>query len=738
MKLLKLIVLLLLYSYCFGSFTQENLWQNLSIYIESLLRYQVNLKPTQTFNVWFNRTASQFPYDDIINNLIGFDFFQTVPRVLMRISEVKWAVTADNYSVFFLHVESELPQLDFNINAKFIIFGAFYNCSEMSNVSEHFTSHSKLDVLYFSITTQLICYFEPICKNLKSFHEYPDPTALFPDQTRNLCGHTIVAMAMPTLEYLCRENGDCFGPDVNMIEVITRQINATLDFASYDQLHQLPRHKTPHILLNRFNMLIPGTFVSAEPFSYSVLTKFKKQIVEDIEHLSSPLDGVSAYLLRSDWANAIIQAPGNVDPITRIPRYVAVHEKLMVSNGYYPISIYWLYERMMLIQRMLFEGGIRQLWVRNFYNRQYSWLHSEVAMNDRIFFSNIVPAWILLGILTCYFEPYCKQIVSAQNFPDPATLFPDQTRNLCGHSIVATAVPSFDHIYHNGQDLIGPDVNFIQETARHINASLSLVRHDNLNGRNLHYKTIDIVLNRFNMARLGSLVSVEPFSYTVYVPRGRRLTQFELFVAPFRPLVWILLGCLLVSFKVLEFIFPRKLRRNFTFLTFFGFLNSANLTRITRVETFSIVLITIVMFFLFRAYETKVIAMMVNTPYLSTVKTLQQLVDTKFPIKLDFRNVGIVYSMPKLNKLVVKDIEHLSSPLDGVSAYLLRSDWADAIIFDPRNVDPISKMPLYVPVNEKLMISNGYYPISIYALHDRLMLTQRMLFEAGIRQLWRL
>lgn len=338
--------------------------------------------------------------------------------------------------------------------------------------------------------------------------------------------------------------------------------------------------------------------------------------------------------------------------------------------------------------------------------------------------------------LTCYFEPYCKQIVSAQNFPDPATLFPDQTRNLCGHSIVATAVPSFVHIYHKGQDLVGPDVNFIQETARHINASLSLVRHGNLNGRNLHYKTIDIVLNRFNMARLGSLVSVEPFSYTVYVPRGRRLTQFELFVAPFQPLLWIFLGCLLISFKVFEFLFPRKLRRNFTFLTFFGFLNSAILTRITRVETFSIVLITIVMFFLFRAYETKVIAMMVNTPYLSTVKTLQQLVDTKFPIKLDFRNVGIVYSMPKLNKLVVKDIEHLSSPLDGVSAYLLRSDWADAIIFDPRNVDPISKMPLYVPVNEKLMISNGYYPISIYALHDRLMLTQRMLFEAGIRQLW--
>lgn len=491
MKLLKLIVLLLLYSYCFGFFTQENRWQNLSIYIESLLRYQVNLKPTKTFNVWFNRTASQFPYDDIINNLIGFEFFQTVPRVLMRISEVKWAVTADNYSVFFLHVESELPQLDFNINAKFIIFGTFYNCSEMSNVSEHFTSHSKLDVLYFSITTQLICYFEPICKNLKSFHEYPDPTALFPDQTRNLCGHTIVAMAMPTLEYLCKENGDFFGPDVNMIEVITRQINATLDFASYDQLHQLPRHKTPHILLNRFNMLIPGTFVSAEPFSYSV-----------------------------------------------------------------------------------------------------------------------------------------------------------------------------------------------------------------------------------------------------YVPRGRRLNQFELFVAPFQQLVWILLVILSILTRILERLFPKIVRQHFSFFIFFGFLDCTNLKRLTSLEAFISTFTIAETFFLTRAYETKLVSMMVNTPHHFTVKTLQQLIDNKMPIKMDLRNFGISASLTKFKKQIVEDIEHLSSPLDGVSAYLLRSDWANAIIQAPGNVDPITRIPRYVPVHEKLMVSNGYYPISIYWLYERMMLIQRMLFESGIRQLW--
>ncbi|KAL1400850.1 hypothetical protein pipiens_007092 [Culex pipiens pipiens] len=130
--------------------------------------------------------------------------------------------------------------------------------------------------------------------------------------------------------------------------------------------------------------------------------------------------------------------------------------------------------------------------------------------------------------------------------------------------------------------------------------------------------------------------------------------------------------------------------------------------------------------------------MMINTPRHPTVNNLQQLIDARINVKVDYRSVVIPYGDESpLAKLVTHDIEHLTEPLDGVSAYFLKTELAEALIHAPKNVDPATREPRYVALDERFIMSVGFYTIGIFTLYDRLKFTQRVLFETGIRQLWK-
>lgn len=217
---------------------------------------------------------------------------------------------------------------------------------------------------------------------------------------------------------------------------------------------------------------------------------------------------------------------------------------------------------------------------------------------DVVYFSTTIQ-------LMCRNRPYCNHTEAFREYPAPEDLFPDQTENFCQSAVIGAAMLDTELKRKVNGTLIGPDVNWISEIAKRINATTKFVAvycdeaywHPRCIAKMVHRgKQADVILDQILNQLPGCLESVEPYSFSVYVPRGRPLTSLELFIAPFHLHLWITLALLVIILKLLEIVCPRQLRAGFTFSTICGFKERSD---VLPAEVICSSILNLMMFFIF-------------------------------------------------------------------------------------------------------------------------------------------
>ncbi|KAL1400849.1 hypothetical protein pipiens_007091 [Culex pipiens pipiens] len=317
-------------------------------------------------NIWINETTLSEPFKDITDTLLGSVTFQSVPRAVRSLQSIGME-TVGTYPLVLVNLETDDLELLGFWDVKFIVLGGFHHCDEVRYSMEINAEARVYDVVFMSTSVQLVCYYKPYCNEILSLREYPAPEDLFPDQSQDLCGHTVIATSMLDTELKRKVNGTLIGPDINWLTEVTKRINASI--------------KTQLINANLTIKADSKNFGGS--FWEDAMGSWKEHIQGDVQHLNAPLDGVSAYCLKTGTAHTVVLCPRNVDPETRLPRYVPLDEKVVLTFGFYLVPNSILLDRLGWAQRMLFESGVRQHWIRDFMEENYAHLKIEGAENSQ-------------------------------------------------------------------------------------------------------------------------------------------------------------------------------------------------------------------------------------------------------------------------------------------------------------------------------------------------------------------
>lgn len=139
--------------------------------------------------------------------------------------------------------------------------------------------------------------------------------------------------------------------------------------------------------------------------------KFRYIFSEDVNATEDRLDGVSVYLTNVMRAEVALLRPENWDFDSNQPRYKMLNQRLGLQLSFYLLTVRSLVKPALYhVQRMLFEGGILQLWYRQMVNVFYSGgvtfertiPEEGLAPTAAILkFSDLLPLWNVLALGCC-------------------------------------------------------------------------------------------------------------------------------------------------------------------------------------------------------------------------------------------------------------------------------------------------------------------------------------------------
>ncbi|KAL1399861.1 hypothetical protein pipiens_007893 [Culex pipiens pipiens] len=139
--------------------------------------------------------------------------------------------------------------------------------------------------------------------------------------------------------------------------------------------------------------------------------KFRYIFAEDVNATEDRLDGVSVYLTNVMRAEVALLRPENWDFDSNQPRYKMLNQRLGLQLSFYLLTVRSLVKPALYhVQRMLFEGGILQLWYRQMVNVFYSGgvifertiPEEGLAPTAAILkFSDLLPLWNVLALGCC-------------------------------------------------------------------------------------------------------------------------------------------------------------------------------------------------------------------------------------------------------------------------------------------------------------------------------------------------
>nr|NP_001345270.1 ionotropic receptor 128 [Aedes aegypti] len=340
------------------------------------------------------------------------------------------------------------------------------------------------------------------------------------------------------------------------------------------------------------------------------------------------------------------------------------------------------------------------------------------------------------------YDALAYMVESWDHFVEPDKLFLDAMRNMKGKEIRYNVRFTGLRAINFQAGLIGPDIQWLRSTAKHLNATLRYLQSpchslevigDGCYEKFLLDNQVSIVLDHFKFKKLTpdhyrTLFCVETVSETIMVPNGRPLNIVELFLQPFTIGAWIILFVVLGVMEIVKQLLPKQFTNDPILLSICG-IERYNLHVAGQWEKISYISLIIMFFLMTSAYEAKIIALMTERPSTQVISTFDDLIKSGIPVKIDLHlHMGFVN-----NNFIGKQVVNGSMDFDGVSAYYSQVSVIQLILTWPVNYDLALKRKRYVSLSETLrMIVSNYITELRSPLMSWLYWTQRVFFESGL------
>ncbi|KAL1398200.1 hypothetical protein pipiens_009157 [Culex pipiens pipiens] len=345
-----------------------------------------------------------------------------------------------------------------------------------------------------------------------------------------------------------------------------------------------------------------------------------------------------------------------------------------------------------------------------------------------------------------------EKIFHYGQFWPPAFMFPDQQRYLNGKPLRFSLV---DGILNGcqGTSCYGNDVTLVKEMARYLNTSAEYVKFVCPYQVDLEKESIfdciqtvaftnvcpfDILAEPAVPSEYPRVYLEQPipFDNVFLAPSGRSLNIAELFLRPFQTELWFLFFVGIIVIKLVSILVPNTFKNDPLLLPICGF-ERYDLNQAGRNEKVVMLSLIVLFFFISNAYETKIISLMSSKPRITLVTTLQDILDSKTPVKADYK---LALKFPMFNSvyLYLNSSQTSEQQLDGTSVYLTNGFVGSLLVQRAINWDYESNQPRYKVMEQKLAMGVGFYPVPVRsALKHHLGFVQKALFEAGFLARWR-
>lgn len=284
-------------------------------------------------------------------------------------------------------------------------------------------------------------------------------------------------------------------------------------------------------------------------------------------------------------------------------------------------------------------------------------------------------------------------------------------------------------------------VRWVKDTATFMNTTIRAVINTCTDGvLNLCYKehlrkaNVDVSLTEHLSPQIipnhfGILQTNVLFDRVLLAPRSP-LQMVQLLTLPFSWQVWTTLILLLISVEVIHLAVPRTFRNEPILMVVCGF-ERYDLHKADRCEKMALFSLIVLLFFMSRAYETRLLSMMVSRPATRDINTIQDLVESGIKIKHDLLTGTAFLDDHNLKSLVVNSTKNSVLNMDGVHAYITERFLAKLVL--PKYYDPEQRMNRYHIMDESVGIAHvGFFLRVRSPLVDMFGHTMTVLLESGI------
>lgn len=222
-------------------------------------------------------------------------------------------------------------------------------------------------------------------------------------------------------------------------------------------------------------------------------------------------------------------------------------------------------------------------------------------------------------------------------------------------------------------------------------------------------------------------------NFVILAPRSP-ISTAQLFTIPFQWTVWVALLLVIVMVELVKIKMPLIFQNEPILLVVCGY-ERYNLNRAGIVEKLVLFSLIVVMFFISRAYETKILSCMISRPATQEIMTIPDLIKHGFKVKYDHLVTLFATELEELNGLLVKSNESLYR-MDFVHAYIAEKSLSELKLL-PRYYDPANKLYRYKIMEQSLgLLPVAYKLASRSELLEVFAYTINVFIESGIFNFW--
>ncbi|XP_035779948.1 uncharacterized protein LOC118460061 [Anopheles albimanus] len=248
-----------------------------------------------------------------------------------------------------------------------------------------------------------------------------------------------------------------------------------------------------------------------------------------------------------------------------------------------------------------------------------------------------------------------------------------------------------------------------------------------------------LVLNRLTLTRYNKrfVDTIEMEKYVILAPRGRLLSFAEIWLKPFDWSVWIVLAIICFVSYLLNCIAPKTIGNNLFLLALIG-LEKRKLRLSGRLEKFMAAGLLVLFYQMKCAYETKLIAYMIDHPSEPNPRTIDDLRRRNIPTILD--NISINQSIMQTKYDMRLEKRYGNATLDKKNiAYIVNAALSEIVNVDRLNLDPKSGKPQFVFLKDSIFTDMSFFSFNAApVIKAKFASFQRIVFEVGLKQHWRL